>query len=173
MAVLSVIIPVYNSSEYLRQCLDSVSAQTLESLQVICIDDGSTDGSDKIIKEYATRDPRFELVRHPNLGAGAARNKGILISTGKYIHFLDSDDWLEPDAYKETVDLLESTGCDSCFFQKYVYDNETGEETVDVHAFKDDHHVTSFEISPRFFIRSSVVPWNKVTRRSVITRDRI
>ena len=170
MAVLSVIIPVYNSSEYLHQCLDSVSAQTLKSLQVICIDDGSTDGSDKIIEEYVAKDPRFELVRQPNLGAGAARNKGILISNGKYIHFLDSDDWLEPDAYKKAIDILESTGCDSCFFQKYIYDNETGEETIDVHAFKDNNHVTSFEINPHFFIRSPVVPWNKVTRRSVIAR---
>ncbi|MBR4227264.1 MAG: glycosyltransferase [Candidatus Methanomethylophilaceae archaeon] len=170
MAILSVIIPVYNSSDYLRQCLDSVSAQTLESLQVICIDDGSTDGSDKIIEEYAAEDPRFELVRQSNLGAGAARNRGILISTGKYIHFLDSDDWLEPDAYEKAVDILESTCCDSCFFQKYVYDNETGEETIDVHAFKDDDHITSFDINPRFFIRSPVVPWNKVTRRSVIAR---
>ena len=86
MPSLSVIIPVYNSAVYLRQCLDSVLAQTLSDIEVICVDDGSTDESREIIKEYSLSDPRICLVEQNNLGAGAARNNGISYATGEYIH---------------------------------------------------------------------------------------
>ncbi len=166
--ILSVIIPVYNSAKYIRQCLDSVRDQTLQSLEAICVDDGSTDGSDSIILEYAEKDPRFKLVRQPNLGAGAARNNGITHAIGKYIHFLDSDDWIELFAYERIVNKLKTSGCDSCIFQKYNYDNDTGDISYNIRAFDDDDHVTSFKNNPSFFIHHAVVPWNKITRRDVI-----
>ena len=171
LPALSVIIPVYNSSKYIRQCLDSVRDQTLRSLEAICVDDGSTDGSDSIVLEYAERDPRFRLVRQPNLGAGAARNNGIAHASGRYVHFLDSDDWLELYAYERIVRKLEESGCDSCMFQKYTYDNDTGDISYRIHAFDDDDHITSFENNPAFFIHNAVVPWNKITRRDVIVEN--
>jgi glycosyltransferase involved in cell wall biosynthesis/TPR repeat protein len=171
LPTLSVIIPVYNSAKYIRQCLDSVRDQTLQSLEAICIDDGSTDGSDSIILEYAEKDPRFKLVRQPNQGAGAARNNGITHAVGKYIHFLDSDDWIELFTYECIVNKLETSGCDSCIFQKYNYDNDTEEISYQIRAFDDNDHVTSFENNPSFFIHNAVVPWNKITRRDVIVNN--
>ena len=94
----SIIIPVYNVEPYLRECLDSVLAQTFTDWEAVCVDDGSTDGSAAILAEYAARDSRFRIVTQPNGGLSAARNTGLDHARGDYILFLDSDDWLEPSA---------------------------------------------------------------------------
>lgn len=103
MATVSVIIPVYNAERYLKQCLDSVLAQTLGDIEVICVDDGSTDGSVAILKSYAARDSRLRLIRQKNRGAGAARNQGLREATGEYLSFLDSDDFFEPTMLEKAV----------------------------------------------------------------------
>ena len=100
MPKVSVIIPVYNVEKYLRECLDSVINQTLKDIEIICIDDGSTDSSLSILKEYAKKDKRIKIIKQKNLGAGAARNKGIKIAKGEFVIFLDSDD------YYPTNDIL-------------------------------------------------------------------
>lgn len=92
---VSVIIPVYNVEEYLRECLDSVVNQTLKEIEIICIDDGSTDNSLEILKEYAQKDNRITVIMQENLHAGVARNAGLSQAKGEYVHFLDSDDWVE------------------------------------------------------------------------------
>ena len=89
---LSVIIPIYNTEKYLIECLNSVINQSLKNIEIICIDDGSTDNSSKILKEYSKIDKRFVLINQNNKGSGNARNKGINISRGKFVSFLDSDD---------------------------------------------------------------------------------
>ena len=94
---VSVIIPVYNSSEYIRHCLDSLLAQTLEDIEIICVDDGSTDDSLSILEEYSRKDQRIRVLTQENAGAGAARNHGLREARGKYLSFLDSDDYFEPD----------------------------------------------------------------------------
>lgn len=99
---VSVIIPVYNTEEYLRECLDSVVNQTLKEIEIICVDDGSTDNSARILEKYATKDSRFKIIAQKNQGAGFARNEGIKIAKGEYIAFLDSDDY-----YLDT-DVLEN-----------------------------------------------------------------
>ena len=103
MPKVSVIIPVYNVEAYLRQCLDSVVNQTLKDIEIICVDDGSTDGSAAILKEYATKDERIKILTQSNSGAGAARNAGIARATGEWITFSDADDWIEPDAIEKMV----------------------------------------------------------------------
>jgi len=92
---ISIIIPIFNVEKYLRQCLDSVRNQTLKEIEILCIDDGSTDDSGKICDEYAAMDDRFVVIHQANAGPSAARNKGIELARGKYIAFLDSDDWLD------------------------------------------------------------------------------
>lgn len=94
----SIIIPVYNVEPYLRECLDSVLNQTFTDWEAICVNDGSTDGSAIILNEYATRDSRMKVITQPNGGLSAARNAGIDAAEGKYVLFLDSDDWLEENA---------------------------------------------------------------------------
>ena len=86
MPQVSVVIPVYNIEAHLRQCLDSVAGQTLSDLEVICVDDGSTDTSPAILEEYAQKDPRFQVVRQANAGPGAARNRGMERSLGPVSH---------------------------------------------------------------------------------------
>ena len=98
--MFSIIIPVYNVAPYLRECLDSVLAQTFTDWEAICIDDGSTDGSGEILDEYAAKDKRFRVIHQKNAGVSAARNSGIDAANGEYVTFLDGDDaydrsWLE------------------------------------------------------------------------------
>ena len=95
MPAISIIIPVYNTKIYLKKCLDSVINQTFKDIEIICIDDGSTDGSLDILQSYAKQDKRFVILKQEHKGAGEARNNGMNIAKGKYIQFLDSDDWFE------------------------------------------------------------------------------
>ena len=98
---VSVIVPVYNVQEYLKECLDSLLAQTLKEIEIICIDDGSTDLSPSILDEYAEKDSRMVVIHQENAGAGAARNQGIRIACGDYIGFVDSDDRVYPSMYEK------------------------------------------------------------------------
>lgn len=98
--LVSVVIPVYNVEKYLRQCLDSVVNQTLKEIEIICVDDGSTDSSPQILEKYAATDARVKILTQSNKGQGAARNLGIKKASGEYIGFVDSDDYVEPNMYE-------------------------------------------------------------------------
>ena len=99
--VISVIVPVYNTEPYLRECLDSISNQTLKDIEIICVDDGSSDNSIKILKEYEEKDNRFTILTQNHLKAGVARNNGIKIAKGEYLCFLDSDDFFDLNMLEE------------------------------------------------------------------------
>ncbi|MBQ1325191.1 MAG: glycosyltransferase [Solobacterium sp.] len=110
---LSLIIPMYNIEAYLRECLDSVVSQTLEDMEIIIVDDGCTDHSPEIAEEYVRQYPdRVRLLHKPNGGLSDARNFGITYAQGEYIAFLDSDDFAEPDLYRQMVDLMDREKCD-------------------------------------------------------------
>ena len=119
--LVSVIIPVYNVEQYLRQCLDSVVNQTLKDIEIICVNDSSTDNSLAILNEYAERDSRIKVITQPNGGAGAARNNGLSASTGKYLSFLDSDDFFEPDMLELAYEKAEEDKADFVVFQSDQY----------------------------------------------------
>ena len=97
MPKVSVIIPVYNTEQYLARCLDSLLNQTLKDIEIICVDDGSTDKSPKILDEYAFQDNRILVIHKENSGAGDSRNRGLDVAHGKYVCFVDSDDWIDSD----------------------------------------------------------------------------
>ncbi|MFJ4715762.1 CDP-glycerol glycerophosphotransferase family protein [Streptomyces sp. NPDC088785] len=109
---LTVVVPIYNVEEYLADCLESLSAQTLRDLEVVMVDDGSTDGSGTIARAHAERDTRFRLVEQPNAGLGAARNTGVRHATGSHLAFVDSDDVIPEGAYALMLDTLASSGSD-------------------------------------------------------------
>jgi len=90
---ISIVIPVYNAGEYLKNCLESILNQTLKYFELIAVDDGSTDDSLKILEKYALCDKRIKLLKQMHLGAGEARNKGLKSASGKYVMFLDADDF--------------------------------------------------------------------------------
>ena len=100
---VSVIIPVYNSANYLSQCLDSILNQTLKEIEIICVDDGSTDDSLSILNKYSKLDNRIKILKQNNKGGGIARNYGMSIAKGEYLIFLDSDDFFNENLLYETV----------------------------------------------------------------------
>jgi glycosyltransferase involved in cell wall biosynthesis len=106
---ISVIIPIYNTESYLSRCLKSVCSQTLSDIEIICINDGSTDKSAGIIKKFAEKDKRIKVITQPNKGLSAARNIGLDSCQGDYIFFLDADDYLQPQA----LEIFYKTACKS------------------------------------------------------------
>lgn len=126
MPKVSIIIPVYNVEKYLRECLDSVCNQTLTDIEIICINDGSTDDSLGILNEYAQNDKRIIVVDKDNEGVSVARNIGIDKSTGEYLCFLDSDDWLEKDILEKSYNKISNTNSNIiCFGIKEYFDGYT------------------------------------------------
>lgn len=109
---LSIVVPAYDVAAYLPACLDSVLASHLDDLEVVCIDDGSTDASGAIADRYAAGDPRVRVLHQDNAGLGATRNRGAQLATGRYLGFLDSDDLVPPDAYAAMVAALEGSRAD-------------------------------------------------------------
>ena len=97
---VSIIIPVFNAAPYLDKCLSSVTNQRLKNIEIICVDDGSTDRSLEILSKYEKNDARIRIIRQKNSGVSAARNKGILNAKGEYIAFLDADDFVDKNTYK-------------------------------------------------------------------------
>jgi len=106
---ISIIVPIYNVEKWLSKCINSIQIQTLKELELILIDDGSSDDCSKICDEYAKKDNRILVIHKSNSGVSAARNVGLDITRGKYIGFVDPDDWIEPEMYEEMVIELENT----------------------------------------------------------------
>lgn len=123
---VSILVPVCNVERYLRECLESLMAQTLESLQIICIDDGSTDSSLGILNEFARLDTRFEIITKPNSGYGNSMNLGLQKARGRYIGIVESDDFIEPDMFEKLLDLAEKHQVDvvkSNFFEHETHND--------------------------------------------------
>ena len=131
---VSVVIPVYNVEPYLSECLDSVLSQTLKDLEVICVDDGSDDGSNAILEKYAARDARIKILHRNHVGVASARNVGLECADGEFIYFLDSDDMLiDRRAFEELHRLAESKRLDMIIFESEVF--------VDGLTLEDEHEI--------------------------------
>lgn len=161
---LSVVVPVYNVEEYLAECLDSLMRQELHDLEVIIVDDGSTDGSTRIARRYVREYRRIRYVRQRNAGLSAARNAGAKLARGKYLAFLDSDDMVYPHSYSTMIDQLESSGSDFalCSYSRYVgtQNRAPGAWISQAHS----HLMTGVTLAEYPAILVSQVAWNKVYR---------
>jgi len=177
---VSVIVPVYNMEKYLHRCLDSIASQTLQEIEIICVNDGSTDGSRAILSGYEKSDPRFRVVDKENEGQGVARNAGINLAKGEYIGFVDADDWVDPamyetmyaDAKKNNTDLqlcgvkrLDAAG--SNLGIRCDYDRFIGEKFCSSAAVFTWHDVRDAIFKVGRFC------WNKIYKRSFIQRNNI
>lgn len=120
MAKVSIIIPVYNTENYLKKCLDSVVNQTLEDIEIICINDGSTDRSLGILNDYAQKYSKIIVINQENKGVSEARNEGIEKASGEYIMFLDSDDYFQPQACETAYNSVNSSDYDLGIFGHYI-----------------------------------------------------
>lgn len=129
--LISVIVPVYNSENYLHRCVDSILKQTYSNLEIILIDDGSKDLSGTICDAYAAKDIRIQVIHQRNMGVSAARNSGLDIARGTYITFVDSDDYILPTMYETMLTELQKTAVDICVCQ-WQYENLDGTWVVDL-----------------------------------------
>lgn len=165
---ISVIIPVYNAEEYVEESIRSVFAQGIGDIEIICVDDGSSDRSVEILQKLAACDRRIRVVCQENRSAGAARNHGMKYARGTYVHFLDADDRVCGGIYQKAIQKLEATGADVCMFQYLFYDHSTGEEIPCPCLLNGKERVTTFRQEPAFFMYNMVAPWNKIYRRAWI-----
>ncbi len=122
---VSVIVPVYNAQDYLEQCIVSILAQTLQEIEVICVDDSSTDRSLEILKKYEKEDSRMRVLTQPNSGAGAARNRGLSQASGEYLSFLDADDFFEPDMLELAYAKAKEDRADMVVFKSDQYHTDS------------------------------------------------
>lgn len=148
--LVSVIIPVYNVEKYLKDCLDSVIEQTYRYLEIIVIDDGSTDSSSNICDEYAARDSRVNVIHKKNEGLSITRNKGLKVSTGEFIYFLDSDDWLRKEAIYNLLYTIKQSTADFVFFDGRTYNDanqnyNTRQGDTHLNKYSDDIGLKVFE----------------------------
>ncbi len=127
----SIIIPVYNVEKYLGQCLDSIVHQDFKSWELICINDGSTDGSQDILEQYGDKHKQIRIQSIENGGTAAARNRGIKLAKGQYVLFVDSDDWIEPEALQIIYDAVKNNSLDILSFNGHLYYETSGTMETD------------------------------------------
>ncbi len=175
MIGVSIIVPVYNKERFLRQCLDSLLDQTYRAIEIICVNDGSTDGSLEILQDYAERDNRIVLIDQENKGAGNARNAGIRIARGRYLQFLDADDFFEPVMIENMLKKAEAKDADIVICNALLYDNET--QIKEAHAWLSAENIekdpfSAGEVENIFKITQSTI-WNKLYKRAFIVNNDI
>lgn len=170
---VTVIVPVCNTVSYLGQCLDSIAGQTLQEIEVICVDDGSTDGSFAVLQRYAALDSRFIVLHQENGYAGTARNRAMRIAQGDYLVFWDSDDFFEPEALEKMYDRITCRDADICVCGAYQYFERTGETSVSSRYLAQDRlpkdPVFNLHTHGDFiFTFTTVMLWNKMYRRAFV-----
>ena len=170
--LISIIIPVYNSERFLKECFDSILNQSYEKYEVIVVDDGSTDSSIDIEQEYSN-DSRFIIMRQANAGQGSARNKALDIARGKYITFLDSDDAMRPDFLKKTVNKIEEGNYD-IVVTNYDYINEQSEFLGVRSKKREDYILDGYEALLEMFYDENIHigPWAKLYKREIFEEVR-
>jgi glycosyltransferase involved in cell wall biosynthesis len=175
---VSVIMPVYNARDFLAPAIDSVLGQTLREIELICIDDGSTDGSLDILKEYRANDERVRIVTETNAGPAIARNNGIRRARGEYIAFLDADDFFEPDLIEELYNIAEADALDIAIADYDVYNSRKSrfEKPVypeKIEIFKSGKVTSVGEFPDELFFATNGAAWNKLFRTSFMMEHKL
>ncbi len=169
---VSVIIPVYNVQDYLRECLDSVVNQTVREIEIICVNDGSTDNSGAILEEYATKDSRFVVVHQENAGQSVARNRGLDLARGEFISFLDSDDFWERNLLEKTLQVMENPEIDIVMFFFQTFGENPWESQRGVLAHHKPTYSETWEKINAIMSMYYVV-WNQLYRRDFLMKYEI
>ena len=179
MVKVSIILPVYNVEKYVNECLDSIVNQTFNDMEIICINDGSTDNSLAILNSYASRDERIKIISQENAGLGAARNVGIRLAEGEYIFFIDSDDFIYLDAIEELYENAVLNDSDVVLFRftrEYGIDrvkNNLGYNFDNIFKISgDDYNGFTFnrkDLKP-YVLNSYLAVWMKFYKREFLNR---
>lgn len=168
MPKISVIIPVYNVEKYLTECLTSVVNQTFKDIEIICVNDGSTDNSPKILEAFAQKDSRIKIINQENQGLSAARNTGLDVATGEYVSFIDSDDFVRTDLYADIQKLLPAELI--CFNAKIFPISEKYRTLQNYTQCQFDGEQPMEE---KLILKTNIHVWNKVFRTSIIKENNI
>ncbi|MBR6126305.1 glycosyltransferase family 2 protein [bacterium] len=173
--MLSVILPIHNVEKYLEKCLESIVRQSYSDIEIVCVNDGSTDNSENIIKSFAAADGRIKLINQPNLGAAAARNNGLDNSRGEYILILDSDDYIEGDALEKMYIKAKESDLDILIAYSYDLDDKTGERILPKYHLKSQYlsskEVFDYNDIPDYIFNFSVGwAWDKLYKRSFVEK---
>ena len=170
--LVSVIIPVYNVEKYLAKCLDSVINQTYKKLEIICVNDGSTDKSADILAEYARKDERIKIITQPNAGLSAARNTGIENCSGEYIYFIDSDDYISNDAIEVLAKIMTTEDVDMAYGRVQCFGDMPGQYLTDKQQYVDRYTRNIGKIETTNNLRANILStaWNKLYKKSIISK---
>jgi len=173
--MVSIIIPIYNSERFLTECLESIRNQTYKDIEVLCIDDGSTDSSANIIKRYTNTDYRFVYISQTHTNAGKARNTGIDKACGDYLLFIDSDDFIEVDLVENLIRYTNNYHADIYVFKYRLYDDLTKTTSSDIFGYREglmSNFVLS-DIEKNTFEFTNISVWNKMYKSNFIRRNGI
>lgn len=166
--LISIIVPVYNTAPWLKRCLDSICSQSYRNLEILCINDGSTDNSAEILAEYEKKDSRIKVFTQANAGLSAARNTGLRNATGEWITGVDSDDYLYPGIYKQAITHCRE-GIDMVFFGvQEVDENEVKLPERDYFKLPQNEE---YELTPYLAEHLNVCFWSKLWRKSIIEEN--
>lgn len=166
--LVSIVMPVYNSQKYLSETITSILNQKYKNIELICVDDGSTDKSLEILEKTAKDDLRVKIITQKNLYAGVARNTGMECATGKYIMFLDSDDLFEKNMLSELVQRAEKYNTDIIFFGFYQFDNNLKKRSAMGIPFSDKRIYSAADLKDTLFRVAQGMPWNKLYNREFV-----
>lgn len=178
MPKISVVVPVFNAEKYIKECIESLVNQSLKDIEMIFVDDGSTDHSVSIINDYKENDSRIKLLSQPNSFAGAARNKGMAEAEGEYIIFLDADDYFDSTMLEEMYDKAVSDNADVCLCSAKRFDDVTGEITLpdfylNTRNLPEAIPFSADDIKDRIFNFTSPAPWNKLFKADFVKSNHI
>lgn len=171
--LISVIVPVYNVEAYLPRCVDSILSQSYRNLEIILVDDGTRDASDRICDDYAARDPRVKVIHKENGGLSSARNAGIDIAQGEYLGFVDSDDWIEPEMYEKLLSLALKYDVKLVCGGRYDFSSRRNENSIGL-CPKTEEVITGMELLGRTFTWDGCdsAAWDKLYHRSLFNEIR-
>jgi glycosyltransferase involved in cell wall biosynthesis len=171
--IISIIIPTYNVEDYLERCLDSILNQNIsDDIELICINDGSTDNSLLILENYKRDYPFITLINQTNIGLGATRNKGMKMATGKYLMFVDSDDWLELDCFSSLIAYAKDLDSDFIEFESLVR-NKEGELVKNHNTFNQEYTDYALENYLQKTNNLLITAWSKLWNREFIIKNHI
>lgn len=167
MHKITVIIPIYNAELYLERCIDSIVNQSFKDIELICVNDGSTDNSEQIIKKYQDNHNNIILISKKNEGVSAARNIGLEKSNSDYIYFVDADDWLSPDCLESIYNAAISSQADIIYFNANIYKNNT---LINYYNLKRLKSIKNKDLLFKMMIHAV---WNKLYKKEFLLKNDI
>ena len=170
---VSILVPIFNVEKYLRQCLDSIINQTLKDIEIICINDGSTDTSPEIIEEYAKSDPRFVVINKTNSGYGDSMNRGLEKASGEYIGIVESDDWVDVDMFENLYNIAIKNDVEVVKSNFYFYSGlgDTNKKFQLVNPVDTNKVINPIETNSVFFPQAAI--WTGLYKKSFLNKNNV